>query len=123
MKKLLITLGLLLSTTAYGAIECRPSVQECLDFGKTLRDDQKSNTFCYAQPQTFCDSRTVQHEAKEKQKYELREGRQMPTDYQKASTTEPSLGSQAGTIKVLPVAAGFSILAGLILVIFIKYRN
>ena len=125
MKNLLTIFGLFLATTVLASpLVCRPTIQECLDFGKTLQDSQKSNTFCYAQPQSFCDQKMTQHKSTEEQKYELREGRQAPADLMTATTSEVKLGnSQSGNIQVLPVIGGFSIMAALVVSLFIKYRK
>ena len=124
MKNLLTIIfsSLTITVLAYAPIECRPTRAECTDIqekgGKADRD-------CFVEPQSFCDSLLQQYEAKEKQKYELREGKEAPADYGKNSTTtEPvMLGSQSGSIQILLVVGGFSILTALLVGLFIFFRK
>lgn len=116
MKILLTFLGLIFVTTTF-AFECRPIKGEC-------RPYWNENKECYVEAQSYCDDLLTQHEAKEKQKYELREGKTAPADYGKNSTTtERELGSQTGTIKVLPIEVGFLIFVALLTWVLIKYKR
>ena len=125
MKNILTIIGLLITSVALASpFSCVQTMNQCKDVSRNLTEEQKNSHYCFVQPQSFCDDLLVQHEATEKQKYETREGKAAPEDFVvSASSSEPVLGSQAGTIKVLPVIGGFSILGALIAGLFIFFRK
>ena len=116
MKIILTFLSLIFVTTTF-AFECRSIKGEC-------RPYWNENKECYVEAQSYCDELTLTHEAKEKQKYEQREGKTAPNDLVvSASSSEPVLGSQTGSIQILPVMGGFSILGALMVGLFIFFRK
>ena len=125
MKNLLTIIfsSLTITALAYAPIECRPTRAECTDIqekgGKADRD-------CFVEPQEFCDALLAPYKQKEKQKYQDKMGLEAPTSFTDYSTNTPKeaeLGSQAGTIQVLPVVGGFSIMAALVVGLFIFFRK
>ena len=124
MKNILTIIGVLITSVALASpFSCVQTMNQCRDISRNLTEEQKNSHYCFAQPQTFCDDLLTQHEAKEKQKYEARQGRTAPADLMVGTTSEVELGSQAGTIKVLPVVGGFSILVALLVGLFIFFRK
>ena len=130
MKNILTILGLSIFFVANALpVQCLRTQAECDPLRvkgiECLATEHFSIAAKYGSDPEQCTANVMeQYESKEKQKYELREGRQAPADLMTATTSELELGnSQAGTIQLLPVVGGFSIMAALVVGLFIFFRK